>query len=243
MDWESLRSVAHAWECNPGQFSSRALRECCSWLSGEEERHARELRTDRLRHDYLTGRLLCRVVLSSYAGIEPRRWNFGTGLYGKPYVLEPVEFRSLHFSLTRTRGLVVCLVSLLGEVGVDAEDTSQPVDVERVARHFLSPVEHARLSSLPARRRTARFFEQWVAKEAYIKATGRGLAHSPDRLTIGFGEDGRPIAIDGWQISLHRPSPNHVAATAVRPPCGMAALSVRWMPAGALFERRVPVER
>jgi len=236
VDWESLRSAAHAWQYSPEELSPQALRErYSSWLSAEERRCGNERRTDRLRHDYLTARLLCRAVLSSYTGVDPRSWSFRTGLYGKPYVCEPSEFRSLHFSLTRTRGLVVCLVSRTGELGVDAEETSRPLDVGRIASHFLSAAEHARLCNLPAQRRNARFFEQWVLKEAYAKGIGRGLAHSPDRLTVESDDDGRPLPIDEWQFSLYHPSAYHVAATAVRAGPAAPAVPVRWMTARGLF--------
>jgi 4'-phosphopantetheinyl transferase len=236
VNWESLRSSADAWQCIPEGFSFQALRDrCSSWLPAEELRDGEERTTIHLRHDYLMARLLCRAVLSSYTGVDPRNWSFRTGVFGKPYVAQPREFRSIHFSLTRTRGLLVCLVSRVGEVGVDAEETSTPVDVCRIAKHFLSPAEQAQLSSLTAQQRNTRFFEQWVLREAYVKGTGRGLAHSPERITIEFGEDGRPLPIDDWQFSLHHPSTRHVAATAVRAGCGTPTVPIRWVTTDGLF--------
>jgi 4'-phosphopantetheinyl transferase len=98
-----------------------------------------------------------------------------------------------------------------------------------VARHFLSRAQQAQLASLPARERIARFFEQWVLKEAYVKAIGKGLAYSPERLTIEQDESGQPVATKNCRFSLHRPSSNHVAAAAVlRRDCSVP-ISIEWL--------------
>lgn len=98
---------------------------------------------------------------------------------------------------------------------MDAEDTSLHVDDALVARHFLSPRERSRLAKLGPRERVNRFFEQWVLKEAYVKATGRALGASPERLTIVQRRDGRPAARGKCQFALWRPNAEHVAAAAV----------------------------
>lgn len=187
-----------------------------------------------LRQGYVAGRVLCRAVLSQYTGIEPRVWRFYRGVNGKPSVLEPAKFSNLFFSVSRTKGFAICLVSLMGDVGVDVEETTHTVDVLQVARHFFSYEEQSRLAKLAAVERRKRFFEQWVLKEAYLKGTGTGLAWAPERLTI---EPGR---IRDWQFSLHRPDRNHIAAAAVHS-LGGRPVPVRWLEAQQLFETDVTV--
>ena len=153
----------------------------------------------------------------------------------KPKIIGPADFKSLRFNLAHTSGLVICLVSRAGEVGVDAEETSRLVDIAQVARHFLSRREQACLENLPAHLRIARFFKQWVLREAYLKGIGKGIAHAPERFTVRLGENDQPLPIRNWQFFLCRPSAKHVAAAAVRQRRGAAPVSVRWLKADDSF--------
>jgi 4'-phosphopantetheinyl transferase len=230
LEWDALLTAAHAWQFRPNELRTAAMRDQgLSWLSADERARYEQFLTDRTREDYLAARVLCRTTLSRYTGVEPSRWRFGEGLHGKPTLVEPVHFKSLRFNLTHTDDLVICIVTRTGEVGVDAEDTSQTVDVSLVARHFLSRRQQARLASLPPHERAARFFELWVLKEAYVKAIGKGLAYAPERLTVEQDDDGQPVAIGNCRFSLYRPSSNHVAAAAVLPRDCVAPVSIDWL--------------
>ena len=207
---DALLSAAHAWQYFTKDLRAPAVRDC--WLSrlpADEVAHYDQLQTKRSREGYLAARVLSRAVLSRYTGVDPSHWRFGASLLGKPAVIEPAEFASLRFNLTRTDDLVIFLITRAGEVGVDAEKISRAVDDRLLARHFLSDHEQARLETLPSSERPRRFFEQWVLKEAYVKATGKGLAYSPERLTIEQDQNGQPIAFGNCQffVVLAHPEP------------------------------------
>lgn len=228
--WDALLTSAHAWQFCLPELRSPAIRD--QWLallSLDERTRYDQIQTAAMREEYLAAHALCRSALSLYTGIDPSEWRFVTRAYGKPAIAAPSGFGDLRFNLTHTRRLIICIVSRAGEVGVDAEETSQTVDPSLVARHFLSRDQEAQLATLPAPERLARFFEQWVLKEAYVKAIGKGLAYSPERLTIGQDENGQPIATKNCRFSLHRPSSNHVAAAAVlRRDCAVP-ISIEWL--------------
>jgi 4'-phosphopantetheinyl transferase len=172
-------------------------------------------------------------VLSQYADVHPGDWRFKASVHGKPRIVAPRGYSSLRFSLTHTEGLMVCLVSRCGEVGVDAEEVSRRVNVDEVARHFFAPSERAELAALAPEKRGRRFFEIWVLKEAYLKGRGCGLSVSPQRIGITWGPKGKPNAIRDWQLALYRPTPQHVAATAIR---ASNAVRVVWRDAAGLFK-------
>ena len=195
-EWDELSAVAHAWHLDPDNAMAELLRRrSLEWLDAAEHARLDRLASERLRIAPLTARGLLRVVLSHSTGIEPAAWTFVAGVHGKPAIARPAGFESLHFNLTHTGALVVCAASRLGEIGVDAEETSRTVDIDQVAKHFFSLAEQQWLADLPVERRTAGFFEQWVLKEAYLKGRGTGLARSPEGFTIGRGDDGQPIAL------------------------------------------------
>ena len=95
---------------------------------------------------------------------------------GKPTIAHPKDIAPLSFNLSHTERLIVCLVALDREVGVDAEDTERAGETVEVADRFFSPTEVAALRALPAQSRRRRFFQYWTLKEAYIKARGMGLS-------------------------------------------------------------------
>jgi 4'-phosphopantetheinyl transferase len=228
--WNELRAAAHVWQLCPAQLrASRARERWLSRLAIDERAQYEQFATSKMREKYLAARALCRATLSYYTGVEPSQWRFSIGANGKPIVADPIEFDSLRFNLAHTDDLVVCMVSRAGEVGVDAEKTSSAIDDGIMARHFLSRRQQARLASLPPDQRARRFLEQWVLKEAYVKATGEGLAYAPERLTIEQDENGEPLPVANCQFALWRPTPNHVAAGAVLLRDGAPAISIVWL--------------
>jgi len=234
--WDALLSAAHAWQLRPSRLRDPAVRDrWLSLLSTDERVRYAEFTTPEGREEYLAARVLCRMTLSRYTGTDPSEWRFQRDVRGKPAILEPKRFRSLRFNLTHAADLVICIVTRAGEVGVDAEQISQAVDPALVARHFFSRRQQMRLAGMPSQERTVRFFEQWALKEAYVKATGKGLAYSPERLTIEQDAGGQPIAIGDCQFSLYRASTKHVAAAAVLRRERAAPVSIEWMREG-MFE-------
>ena len=184
--------------------------------------HAWWLRAEPPREDRTE---LVRRMLSYYTGVSPDAWNFGRSEYGKPFVQSPPEFASLQFNFSHTPGMMVCIVSRVGGVGIDVEDTSRAsdADVEELIQNALSPVEQARLFRLDPDARRRAFHELWVLKEAFLKARGEGLNIEPSELTI-------ELDIDGFELKLHEIDTNHLAATAVSRPC-----SVVWRNGAALL--------
>lgn len=236
-EWQHLRTTADAWQLWPENISRDALQaRCFSWLSIEERAHCESFQTERSRHDFLATRALCRATLSRYTEVDPSHWTFGANVHGKPEIIAPEEFKSLRFNLAHTDRLVICMVSRVGEIGVDVEETARVVDVAQLARHFLSRREQEYLAGLSANRRTDRFFEQWVLKEAYLKGIGTGIASAPERLTINLDENGQPLPIGSWRFFTYRPSETHVAAAAVQQRLGAAQVTVKWLKADDLFQ-------
>lgn len=227
--WAALVNEAHAWQIRPHEFDSRTLRErCFGWLSSDERARYDQFATEKLRHDYLTARVLCRSALSRYANVHPSEWKFEKNTRGKPRIAAPAGLRSLRFNLTHTEGLAICVISRAGEVGIDAEETACQVDAALIARHFFSRHEQAQFEKVPENERLSWFFTQWVVKEAYLKGTGRGL-DEPERVTVRRDGEGRPLAIGSWHFSLCRPTPHHMAACAVQRGRAAAPVTVQWL--------------
>lgn len=96
-------------------------------------------------------------------------------------------------------------------VGVDLELRRPRPKALEIARRYFHPGEAAALAALGAEARGPAFLRLWCAKEALLKALGRGLAHGLHRFEVaGFEEAaGRlRVAADdgglgpGWQLAL-----------------------------------------
>ena len=226
--WNELLSAAHVWTVVPEALPAATLEECRRhWLAADELAHHDELPTELLRRDYVATRALCRAALSHYTGIDPADWKFVARACGKPVIERPARFKSLRFNLTHTDGLIACVASRAGDVGIDAEEISRAIRNAAGAWDFLSPVEQKHLDTLPAKQRTGWVVAQWVLKEAYLKGRGTGLSRAPERITIERNDQGEPLPVGNWQLTLHSPTPQHLAAVAVRRK-DEGAIAIQW---------------
>lgn len=222
--------TADAWLLFLDELDGRALRErCLPWLSVDELARYHALSTERMQERYLASMALCRQTLSRYAPVEPPAWRFARSVRGKPAIAAPRQRPSLKFSLSRTDGLAVCLVTGAAAAGVDAENTSRTVDGAAVARHFLSSAARKQLATLPPVEQTRNLFKRWVLHEAYVKGTGRGLGAAQERFRVEFACNGDPLPIGNWKLFVYEPSATHVAAAAIRRPRGGAVVSMNWL--------------
>jgi 4'-phosphopantetheinyl transferase len=160
--------------------------------------------------------------------VPPAAWRFAAGPHGRPEVAEPREHRGLRFNLSHTDGLVGCALVREHPVGFDVESLARATDVAPIAARFFAPPEAAALRALPAAARRRRFFDYWTLKEAYLKATGRGLSGSLSRFAFELAA-GAPIRLvlppgdaedaAAWQFALLQVGAGHTAAVAVRRAC------------------------
>ena len=187
-------------------------------LSDDERERAAGFRFERDRERFAARRALLRVVLGRACGREPCRLRFAYGPHGKPRVEgEP----SLEFSGSHSAGLAAFAVARGAEVGVDVEQVRAEVEVDALARRFFAPAEVDALAALPETQRRRAFFAYWTAKEAFVKAVGRGLWYPLDAFVVSFGErsaiavDGDPAESARWTLHTFDPGPGYAGAVVV----------------------------
>jgi 4'-phosphopantetheinyl transferase len=145
---------------------------------------AKRLRLERDQARFVVGRGFLRQILATYLNVAPSQLEFIYEPSGRPVLAGRGGQSRLHFNLSHSGDLVVYAIALGREIGVDIESIWQPIDVEGIARRFFSLTEARSLGSLPPRERQAAFFTCWTRKEAYLKATGRGLSRPLDEFTV-----------------------------------------------------------
>jgi len=193
-------------------------------LSDEERARAGRFHFERDRRRFVVGRGVLRAILGQYLGLEATQARFSFGPYGKPYLAEEPGDCKLCFNLAHSSEIALYAFSLRRQVGVDVEQLRFLADAEQVAEHFFSPGEKAVWDSLPPAHRQAAFYDCWTRKEAYIKATGKGLSERLELIDVSLtpGEPAQVLSVAGdhhealrWSLASLTPAPGYVAALAV----------------------------
>lgn len=86
--------------------------------------------------------------------------------YGKPYITNKSNIK---FNISHTTGCSVIAFSY-ANIGVDIENTERKIEFENIVNYHFSNFEKNYINS-----EVIKFFEVWVAKEAYLKCKGYGL--------------------------------------------------------------------
>jgi len=232
-----MLTYADVWYLFPDAIRDpELLNDYWNILSNDEISRGERFCFDRDRHRHLVTWALARTMLSSYADISPKAWEFGNNQYGRPHISGPVSAPNLRFNLSHTRNLIACIVAPEFDVGIDVEDCRRNISGPAIARRYFSAREVAAFEHLTKNEQAAAFFEYWTLKEAYVKAVGRGISLGLARFSFELDDrslrvddpERRPprISFDGlnddpatWQFAQYKPTPHHAMAIAIR--CGV----------------------
>jgi 4'-phosphopantetheinyl transferase len=188
LGFAELQCNAHEielWRTNLRAGAARIAR-LAKLLSPDELQRAARLRSPDDRRRFTVARGMLRLLLGQYLNAPPTSLRFCYGRHGKPALK---AHRQLHFNLAHSGERAVYALSAVRPVGIDIEYIARNIEFERVARRFFTATEFAALIKTPAARRRRAFYRLWTAKEAVIKATGKGLAQALDGFEIDFASD------------------------------------------------------
>lgn len=197
--------------------ASEAVGAAVAVLSEDERARADRFAFDRDRRRFIVARARLRHLLAARLDTTPETIRFSYGARGKPS-LRGSEWR---FNVSHCGDLAVFAFCRHREVGVDVESVRPLEDADAIAARFFSPRENAEYRSLQPAHRPRGFFNCWTRKEAFIKATGDGLAHPLDAFDVTLTPDAparilrvgdRPGTACGWSLECFVPAPGYVAA-------------------------------
>lgn len=224
----------HIWRTDLEQVSDSMLEPCRALMNAEElARNHRFIRWQG-QFTHAVTRALVRTVLSSYADVDPRDWQFTAGEHGKPELHNPPL--PLRFNLSHTHRFIVCAVTLTQDVGIDVEYTERKNDVREIAGRYFSEPEVTALFDLPYELQVDRFFDYWTLKEAYMKARGEGISlglgnfsfdlSNAEHITLAVTDKIAEVP-EQWQFSLARLESDFRLALAVKMTDPAATLSIQ----------------
>jgi 4'-phosphopantetheinyl transferase len=180
-----------------------------------------EIHVWRLDYRKAQGRAPLRGVLAAYLGIEPAQVMLTDGEFGRP-ALAITHDPSIGFNWSHSGTHALVAVARRIAPGIDLERRRPRERALEIAERYFSADESAHLATLPVEQRSAAFLELWTAKEAVLKALGRGIAFGLDRLSIASAAgDLRLQRLEGedagaWQLQRLDVDPGLIAALAWR---------------------------
>ncbi|WP_266158771.1 4'-phosphopantetheinyl transferase family protein [Dyella silvatica] len=159
-------------------------------LASKVAEHLRddEIHVWRLAYDHHQGRAPLRALLAAYLQHADESPQLIEGEYGRPELAAPHAGKlSFNWSHSGDQALIAIARGLTP--GIDLEQLRDRPRALEIARRYFSPDESAALEALDHAARSAAFLELWTAKEAVLKALGRGLAFGLHRLNIQMQAD------------------------------------------------------
>ena len=158
--------------------------EALGWLcEGEQARRERIVHIETKRRFTLC-RAALRALLCEQLGCSSRELAFRYGEFGKPFVLVKGVPTEVNFNVSHSGRHGLIALSHRGRVGVDVEELVTPIGLDRLIDSVLTSGEKADLKSGQPTDRIRDFFRLWTAKEAAIKALGKGLSIDLSTLEI-----------------------------------------------------------
>ena len=127
-----------------------------------------------------------KALLALYAGTNGNEVNLSYGLNGKPLWK---DFPEIQFSVTHSKHAFALAFIKHSRVGIDLEDLNRSMDMKALAKFLFSENELQKFYSTDEKFHSEQLLNAWTRKEAFVKASGRGMSFPLHQLEVSFKMD------------------------------------------------------
>lgn len=179
-----------------------ALARC---LTEDEVARADRFRFARDRRRFVVARGVLRTLLGRVLSVAPEKIGLQYESAGKP-ALAAGHGSDVQFNVAHSHEIALVALVRGTALGVDVEYMREVSDAQRIARRFFSAQEVTALLAAPTEQQQTAFFRIWTRKEAFIKATGKGLSQPLDAFNVmtSAGQALEYVELDGtstrWRL-------------------------------------------
>ncbi len=142
-------------------------------LDASEQIHAQQLNNESVQKRYVAVHGQLRTILAQTLKQAPEKIAINKAPQGKPYL---ADYPQLAFNLSHSGNIVVIALGWNCQLGVDVETHKQRPNLTGLVKKCFAEEEAAFWHQLPDDQKTAEFYRFWTRKEAFVKATGFGIA-------------------------------------------------------------------
>ncbi|MFS0915991.1 4'-phosphopantetheinyl transferase family protein [Brevibacillus sp. 179-C 1.1 NHS] len=205
------------WVALPDENPLEQIRHRSDLLDPEEMTTFQRYRVPFKKVEFLTGRVLIKELLGRVLRIPAERVRLRKNDYGKLFVhhaLLPPEYqRAISFNLSHTDGMVVCVLALEEEAGIDVEKIAG--DHLNVMPQVFTPAEidYVEAMDRPDRKQEA-FYRIWTRKEAVMKAEGMGFSLPPLSFSVPLME--QPEEDETYSFDTFQPLRSYLVSVAIK---------------------------
>ena len=186
-DTLSLQSgEVHVWRVDLEQTDA-VIGQFQRTLDRDELERASRFHFERHRRAFIVGRGFLRDVLGRYLKTKPEVLEFSYSAYGKPALTGEYKDTRLRFNMSHSHEIGLLAITEDHHLGVDVEYMRADFATEDIARRYFSRCEVDVFNTIEKEEQVAAFFRCWTRKEAFIKATGRGLSQALDGFDVTLG--------------------------------------------------------
>ena len=150
-------------------------------LDSIEQAKAKNRGTPLLKQQYIQVHVALRLILATYVNQPPEKVKIKKQPYGKPYL---TDYPELVFNLSHSGDTLIIALSTKGQMGVDIEFCKPRNNLAKLVSKCFAKEEALYWHNLPEQLKTSSFYDFWTKKEAFVKATGRGIALGLDRCVL-----------------------------------------------------------
>ncbi|CAM5437899.1 4'-phosphopantetheinyl transferase family protein [Rhodanobacter lindaniclasticus] len=160
-------------------------------------------------------------LLAAYLGVDGDELSLAQDAHGRPR-LDSSHGQALDFNWSHSGEHALVALARGIAPGIDIERRRPRPRALALARRFFDAAEADALAALPEGARDEAFLALWTAKEAVLKAHGRGIGYGLQRLRVAVPPQPLRLLrfenedVDAWQLRPLDVAPELVAALAWR---------------------------
>ena len=207
---KSLASnIVHVWRLKLADLITYYT-QCFFVLSDSEKQRAQAYHIQADQNCYVLTHGILRYLLAAYTDLTPQTLHFAEQTHGKPILVKEQGSKSIEFNLSHTREYAVIAIAQL-PIGIDIEYVRNDIKPLALANRFFSQAEYQALSVLPACEQANAFIYAWTIKEAWVKASGKGIANTFKHFDVSVNTHQRPRVIQANDLQAYTCWPVNIA--------------------------------
>ncbi|MFM8332974.1 MAG: 4'-phosphopantetheinyl transferase family protein [Candidatus Methylumidiphilus sp.] len=188
-------------------------------LDAAERERALRIRHEPTRRCFVHVRAALRSLLAQHLGCGPGTIAFDFGAKGKPRLAGAAPDEGLVFNVSHSGNCGLIALARDTALGVDVERCRAMASRDSMAERCFAAAELAWWRGLPDDARERAFFRLWSCKEAFVKATGIGIALGLADCAVDLSGPPRLAAVpaawgpvEGWRLAEIDVGPGYAAA-------------------------------